>query len=186
MREAVVDAGVNVPHADPIFTEIQLDVWFSEPLFNARDWHPPYFPWLSLMPSDTLEVEWKHTVQMCGHVWRDTIEPLCNEGPYGYMEATRILNECLVQGNADHVPSMSREALEHIQLEKEVGSLRPVSWRPAIPASPVSDVPTLEMAPLDPQDPEEPEEEPEAAEERSPEFPSENLERPTKKPRRDA
>ena len=44
LREAVVDAGANVPHADPIFTEMQLDVWFSEPLFNARDWHPPYFP----------------------------------------------------------------------------------------------------------------------------------------------
>ena len=90
---------------------------------------------------------------MCGHVWRDTIEPLCNEGPYGYMQATRILNECLVQGNAGHVPPMSSEALQHIQLEKEFGNLRPEPWRPAVPASPVSDAPTLEMAPLDPSGP---------------------------------
>ena len=181
LREVVVNADANVPHADPIFPEMQLDVWFSEPLFNARDWRPPYFPWLNLMPSDTLEVEWKRTAQMSGHLWRETIEPLCHEGPFGYMQATRILHECLVQGNADHVPSMSRAALEYIQLEKEFGSLRPAPWRPAIPASPVSDAPTLEMAPLDPR-PEEPEEEPEAAEERSPEFP---IERPTKVPRRE-
>ena len=98
------------------------------------------------------------------------------------MQATRYLNECLVQGNADHVPSMSREALQHIQWEKEIGNLP----CPAVLPSPESDAPTLEMAPLNPQDPEEPEEEPEAAEERSPEFPSESLERPTKVPRRDA
>ena len=189
LREVVVNADANVPHADPIFSEQQLDLWFTEPIFSARDWHPPFLPpvpWLSLMPSETLEAEWKHTVEMCGRVWGETIEPLCNEGPFGYMQATRILNECLVQGNADHVPSMSREALQHIQLEKEFGNLRPEPWRPAVPASPVSDAPTLEMAPLDPQDPEKPEEEPEAAEERSPEFPSESLERPTKVPRRDA
>ena len=112
--------------------------------------------------------------------------PSATKGPFGYMQATRILNECLVQGNADHVPTMSHEALERIQLDKEYGDLRPEPWRPAVPASPVSDAPTLELAPLDPQEPQEPEEEPEAAEERSPEFPSENLERPTKKPRQDA
>ena len=168
---AAGEAPVNVPHADPIFTEQQLDIWLQDPIFSIPTWGPPHLPWLCLMPSDDLK-EWKHTRQMSGHVWPETIEPLCREGPYGYMQATRILHECLLRGNADHVPPMSLEALEHLRLEKEFGNLAPEPWRPAIPASPVSDAPTLEMAP---QDPQEPEEEPEVGpqEERSPEFPSE-------------
>ena len=79
LREVVVNADANVPHADPIFSEQQLNLWFTEPIFSARDWHPP-FPWLSLMPSETLEAEWKHTVQTCGHNWRETIEPLLQRG----------------------------------------------------------------------------------------------------------
>ena len=66
LREVVVNADANVPHANPIFSEQQLDIWLTEPIFSVPIWHPPYFPWLSLMPSETLEAEWKHTVHMCG------------------------------------------------------------------------------------------------------------------------
>ena len=108
LRQAVVAAGVNEPHADPIFTENMADVWFSPPIFNSREWHPPFFRWLSLMPSDTLETEWKHTVQMCGHDWRETIEPHLQRGALwlhaGDQNPQRVPGAGQCGPRPDHVP----------------------------------------------------------------------------------
>ena len=152
-----------------------MDIWFSEPFWSLPNWTPPYAgPWMTLNPSWDLN-QWKRAMSASA-LWPSSIEPLCREGPLGFMEATRVLNDCLQRGGADNLVDDCQQAIEVIQLEKEFGALRdPLGpWVPAIPASPVTDSPTLQMAPRTPESPEEPRDPRDGAEpeeEMSPEFP---------------
>ena len=173
---AAGQAPVWLPHATPLITEDHMDIWFSDPFWHLPNWTPPYAgPWMTLNPSFDLN-QWKRALSASA-LWPSSIEPLCREGPHGFMEATRILNDCLQRGDTEHLVDDCEQAIEVIQLEKEVGALRgplgPSRLGPLVPIleSPVADSPTLEMAPQSPEEPRDRRDDAEPEEEMSPEFP---------------